>query len=212
MNHQDIINSCYFVDTYKLIEELKKDFPVNHGFVHIRNVMRYAESLAVLFLLSEHETELLRMAVALHDIGYTMGRKEHAKSGSILAREYLTKSDIDNVDIDVISNAIAHHGGKEVSDFDSKVSICLILADKLDFARNRYKDDISTYPQIAPYLEIISTEMIEQNNEIYLNVYVTSEFRVESLEDDYFNEKLINLLELLSQKINKPTHLNYIVK
>ena len=39
MNYLDIVNSDYFKETYSKIEEMKKDFPVNHGFIHVNNVI-----------------------------------------------------------------------------------------------------------------------------------------------------------------------------
>ena len=41
MNYIDIQNTDFFQNSYSKIEELKKDFPVNHGFIHIKNVIKH---------------------------------------------------------------------------------------------------------------------------------------------------------------------------
>jgi len=42
MNYKDILVSEYFNTSYAEIEELKKDFYVNHGFIHINGVINNA--------------------------------------------------------------------------------------------------------------------------------------------------------------------------
>ena len=48
------------------------------------------------------------------------------------------------MDIKIISNAIKNHGGKEESNYDNIISICLIIADKLDFI-NTSKEACGVY-------------------------------------------------------------------
>ena len=56
MNYSDILNSKYFIEIYTKIEEMKKDYPVNHGFIHINNVIRNAKRLVNIFLDNEDES------------------------------------------------------------------------------------------------------------------------------------------------------------
>ena len=58
MNYQDILESKYFNETYAKIEELKKDFCVNHSFIHINGVIKSAKYLADLFCLNFKQKEL----------------------------------------------------------------------------------------------------------------------------------------------------------
>ena len=50
MNYIDILNSDFFKQTYLQIEELKKDYPVNHGFIHIHNVINNSKKLVCITL------------------------------------------------------------------------------------------------------------------------------------------------------------------
>ena len=77
MDYVDILKSDYYKETYSKIEELKKDFYVNHGFIHIDGVIKNADYLADLFCLTRKQKELLLIASALHDVGYLMGREDH---------------------------------------------------------------------------------------------------------------------------------------
>ena len=43
MDYKDVLKSDYFNETYAKIEELKKDFYVNHGFVHVDGVINNAK-------------------------------------------------------------------------------------------------------------------------------------------------------------------------
>ena len=208
MTYKDILKSDYFKECYELVEELKKDFPVNHGFIHIDHVLENAKSLAKLFELSEIETNLLLIACCLHDIGYIKGRSEHAKNGGILAREYLTKnSDLNSSDIDVICNAIASHGGDNLEDYRNKVSLCLIFADKLDYIASRYKEVEET----KLYRTIAKTELVKENGVYKLNIYSTMEDFEDRLKSASFHihKKLMGILENFMQVYNVKVELCY---
>ena len=65
MDYKEILKSDYFKETYAKIEELKKDFYVNHGFIHINGVINNAKYLADLFCLNPKQKEsILDMASA----------------------------------------------------------------------------------------------------------------------------------------------------
>lgn len=211
MNYIDIRKSEYYINTYSKIEEIKKDFPVNHGFVHINHVINYAKQLSRLYGLNNHEKKLLYIACSLHDIGYVNGREDHAKSGSIMAREYLGKSNLTLKDIDIICNAIANHGGKKKEDFLEPVSRCLAIADKMDFTRSRY-DINNTQYNITTFKNIIKTELSINNNCYILNILVTPQFSEAEFNNDYFGKKLNNFLHLLSSTFNMEYKINFTVK
>lgn len=177
IDYTEIIKDDFFIESYKKIEFLKKDFYVNHGFLHINHVVENAKNIAKLFNLSKEDTNLLLCAATLHDIGYLKEyRHSHAINGATIANEYLIKKDVDEVSREKICKAIAHHGGKAEYDFDSAISTCLILADKIDFVASRYSQDASKYPKVIPYLNILKTELNLENNALILTITTTKEF------------------------------------
>lgn len=199
MDYKDIIKSDYFNETYAKIEELKKDFYVNHGFVHVNGVIENAKYLADLFGLTSKQKELLLMASALHDVGYLMGREGHAKNGSILVNDYL-KDKLPKKDVDIICSAIASHGGKKESDYENSISMCLILADKFDFTKVRYKDDGKehVYLPLFKSTEKILLERVEGNN-FKLNIYTTNKQLFDDLDDNYYFIKLFEVFRKLER-------------
>ena len=199
MNYKDIINSSFFKETYTKIEELKKDFYVNHGFIHIDNVMNNAKNLAELFNLTQKQIELLLIASALHDIGYLKGREHHAQNGGVLAYEYLNNK-MPSEDVEIICRAISSHGGKEENDFICPVSMCLILADKLDFVKNRYKDDGKEHKNLPVFLTIEKTKLTKvADGEYVLNIFTTNKKFFENLEENYFFNKLFSVFDRLEK-------------
>ena len=212
MNYIDIVNSNYFKQTYSKIEELKKDFPVNHGFIHINNVINNCKRLAITFNLTAKETHLLLVAAALHDIGYLNGRDDHAYNGSILVKDVLKEWDFNTKDINIISNAIKNHGGKNESNYEDIISICLIISDKLDFIQTRYDKSKLTEEHLKTFPNITDTYLDYKNNQITLNIVVNTLFSVETFNSSDYVHKLNTFLDLLSKKLKCTYKINYIKK
>lgn len=199
MNYKEIINSSFFKETYTQIEELKKDYYVNHGFIHIYNVMNNAKYLAKLFNLTQKQEELLLIASALHDIGYLKGREHHAQNGGILAFEFL-KDKMPKEEVENICRAISSHGGKEESDFKCPVSMCLILADKLDFVSNRYKDDGKEHKNLPVFLTIEKTLLTKvADGEYVLKIFTTNKHLFKNIEENSFFNKLFAVFDRLEK-------------
>lgn len=202
MIYQDILNSDFFKSTYSEIEEKKKDFPVNHGFIHIANVLGYAQELADIFALSYKEKELLLLACTLHDIGYLLNREQHPQIGADLAREYLqNKYNLNDKDIETICNAIKNHGGKLEYEFKDKVSLCLILADKLDFSTTRYSEDVEKYPQVLPFKNIIKITPRLLESTFYIDIKTLEKY-------DYTSVNYFTKLQAILNTFTKVTKLN----
>lgn len=208
MDYKDILNCKYFFDTYNMIEELKKDFPVNHGFLHINNVLNNGKYLADIFSLTKNEKELLLIACVLHDIGYLKGRDDHAKNGAILAKEFL-KDKLNSNNIEIIANAISCHGGKNDIDYKNKISLCLILSDKFDFDKTRYRDD-EKYNSIQLFKTIEKVKLEKQNGELYLNIYTTDMSKFQNLEENYFFIKLLEVLNKVKKIHNLEIKMNFV--
>lgn len=210
MDYKEILQSNYYKDAYSKIEELKKDFYVNHGFIHINNVINNAKYLADLFCLRDKQKELLLIASALHDVGYLKGREDHAKSGSVLVYEYL-KDKMPKEDVDVICNAIASHGGKNEKDYINPISMCLILADKFDFTKDRYKDDGKEHVYLPLFLSIEKIILTKENtNNFILKIYTTNKQLFDNLEDNYYFEKLFEVLKKLKNACNYDIEIDFV--
>ena len=199
MNYQDILESKYFNETYAKIEELKKDFCVNHSFIHINGVIKSAKYLADLFCLNFKQKELLLISASLHDIGYLMGRENHAKNGGLLAYEYL-KDKMPAEDVKTICQAIANHGGKKEEDYICPVSMCLILADKFDFTKDRYKDDGKEHPDLPALQSVEKVELtkVDENN-LKLNIHTTAKHLFCDLNENYYISKLFEVFAKLKR-------------
>lgn len=209
MNYKEIMNSEYYYATYSRIAEIKKDYPVDHAFLHIRHVVTYAKKLAKIFKLNNHQRKLLYIACTLHDIGYLDGRENHAKSGSERAKVYLTGLNKFSLnDIELISSAIVNHGGKELSAFSEPVSMCLAIADKLDFAGSRYKNTNPKY-DFSNYKKIVKNEFVLKDNKIQLTIFVKNGFNIEEFNTSHFGIKLKKFLDLLSLSLGVPNEIEF---
>lgn len=205
MNYNDILKSEFFKDAYSKIEQLKKDFPVNHGFIHVSHVLENAKELSEIYGLSKKEEQNLLIACALHDIGYLKGREDHPKSGAVLAEKFLKENNFPQKDISVICDAISRHGGKDISDYRDPISRCLVLADKFDFISSRYNaQDESVKNYLA--IERVKFEVGAEN---VLKIFVKDFFDVTEFENSY-GAKLKKTLAMLSEATAKPSKLEYI--
>ena len=209
MNYIDIINSNYFKETYSKIEEIKKDFPVNHGFVHVFNVIENAKRVAGTFNLNEKQKELLLIACTLHDIGYLEGREDHALNGGIIAEKYLKNNNFNKEDIHIICNAIKNHGGKKEEDFVEPVSMCLAIADKLDFIGKRYDKTRLKEAYLEIFPNILDAVLEYENDEIILKIIINNEFSISLFEESNYYNKLTNFLTLLSKRLNAKYNIKY---
>jgi len=212
MNYKDIQNSKFYKDTYTKIEDLKKDFYVNHGFLHIDHVLKNAKRVANEFNLTRKEKQLLYMACCLHDVGYLDGRDDHALNGSIIARNFLEQNKVKLSDIDIICNAIANHGGKRSDDFLEPVSKCLCIADKLDFVRSRYDKSLAPREIANLFLSVKDTRFLIENDKYIIEIYAERNFSESAFLDDYFGKKLVAFLKLLSETFYKDYDLRIITK
>ena len=121
----------------------------------------------------------------------------------------MTTWNFNDEDIEIISNAIKNHGGKDIENYKDIISMCLICADKLDFISSRY--DLSRLSddslKIFPY--ILDTYLDYTNNEIILNIVITGNFDLDIFNSSSYYNKLNKFLELLSNKLNSNYKIQY---
>ena len=63
-----------------------------HSFAHVTKVAATAAEILKILGHSEHETELVKIAGFLHDIGNIVNRIDHAQSGAVIAFRLLDLS------------------------------------------------------------------------------------------------------------------------
>lgn len=141
MNYLDILQDKEIMAILNQIDILKQYQPKHYGIIHTLNTVEFSRQLAECFGLTDREKELLFMCCALHNLGHLNGKNLHAQTGAEMAKGYLTKHGVDKKDITTICNAIKSHTGKRNDDFYNNVSVCMILADKMDFGASRYKEN-----------------------------------------------------------------------
>ena len=209
MTYQQIINSDFFTDTYTQIEKLKKDFPVNHGFIHIRHVIENGKHVAQVFNLDQKQTNQLLVACALHDIGYLKGRHDHAQNGGIFAQEVLTNFGFENEDILAISTAIKNHGGDTIQCYSDTISRCLIIADKLDFVKTRYRLIPGYDYGTMAYFHINKTYITKTDTTLTLHIVYDGWDFFDEFSSCSFCAKLKNCFSLLAQTLNLEFNMVY---
>ena len=208
MTYRDILQSDYFFNTYTTIEVMKRDFPVNHGCLHVWHVIQNAKYLADIFDLTEKERGLLLISATLHDIGYIKGRENHASSGAVLAREYL-QGKMSDEDIEKICDAIANHGGERPECYVDKVSRCLVFADKLDFDNTRYRYDELSKESIVVYLSIQKVEFVKKKDFFEFAIYTNDLTLFKDYQERHFFKKLARVFDNFEQATQKEIMLKF---
>ena len=190
-----------------MVEELKKDFPINHGFLHVSHVLENAKLVAKELGLDKKETELLLVAAALHDVGYTKGREEHATNGAKLVEDFLKQSNFESSDIEQICYAIANHNGRNKHAFNNKIATALVLADKMDFVKSRYDSRAWQHESMIPFLYVEKVCFKNLSDKAVLEVYSTRLELLEFSKGNYFFDKLTSILENTQLLMNKPVEI-----
>ena len=93
----------------QVLELLKTKLPENlyyHGVDHTIRAMDVAEEYIEHHKLGVHEAQILRLAVLLHDIGYTETSMNHEDAGARTAKEMMTDLGYSFIQIKVVSDLI----------------------------------------------------------------------------------------------------------
>ncbi len=116
-----------------------------HGYRHVGLVALTAKQTLEKLGFSQREAELAAIAGYLHDIGNTVNRNDHAKTGALLAAQILNKHGQDPKEIALIIAAIGNHDESDGQPVNN-ISAALILADKSDVHRSRVRNtDFATF-------------------------------------------------------------------
>ncbi len=110
----------------------------DHGFGHAEVVAERAGYLAKACGLPTREQELARIAGYCHDMGNFMGRTQHHYWGAVLFGQAL-QSKMNPNELTAVMQAIANHDKEDIT-IPSKITACVVIADKSDVRRSRVFD------------------------------------------------------------------------
>ena len=110
-----------------------------HSFAHVTKVAATAAEILKILGHSEHETELVKIAGFLHDIGNIVNRIDHAQSGAVIAFRLLDRMNMPPEDIATVVTAIGNHDESTAFPVNA-VAAALIIADKTDVRRSRVRN------------------------------------------------------------------------
>lgn len=144
--HSHILNDpewrewANIVDNYTIEEGVK--FGCNHGKQHWLDTADIAADFTRCAGGNAREIVLADASGLLHDCGMIFGQDNHAKNGARLIRPYLKarfgkECPLNDVDIEIISHAIAQHG--DCDEINNLVDAALMFADKIDLGKHRIR-------------------------------------------------------------------------
>lgn len=110
----------------------------DHSEVHTTLVAVHAAKILEVLGYKKKQTELVKIAAFMHDIGNAINRNRHAEYGALLANDILKSYELSTEDRLTIVSAIAHHDESTGGATDA-ISAALIIADKTDVRRNRVR-------------------------------------------------------------------------
>lgn len=116
-----------------------------HGFRHAGLVSSISQNIMLRLGYPEHQAELAAIAGFIHDIGNIVNRKDHSRTGGVLALNYLLSKGMDPLDAASIAGAIGNHE-EESGEAVNAIAAAVILADKSDVHRSRVRNsDLATF-------------------------------------------------------------------
>lgn len=185
--YKELENDQYIIDSLNEINR-RINFVIDHGTLHVKNLEKYADKICEVFNLSERTKWLAKIAILFHDFGRLDGREEHSKKSLVYAEKYL-KDKVDKEELDLILDAILRHE-LELFDFNSKndVAYVVIMADKLDYTKDRYIESLmkEKYKNVYSY-KIKSFEIENVNNQLKIvaNAYDIEQEMVEKFKRNF---------------------------
>jgi metal-dependent HD superfamily phosphatase/phosphodiesterase len=116
-----------------------------HGFRHASLVSNISQNILIRLGYPERQAELASIAGYLHDIGNIVNRRDHGRTGAVMALNYLLDKGFDPSEAATMVGAIGNHE-EECGEAVNPVAAALILADKSDVHRSRVRNtDLATF-------------------------------------------------------------------
>lgn len=99
----------YYKIRKKIIDILKDELPLNlyyHGINHTLYALKISENYIKHENITSKNAKLLRLAILLHDIGFTVSNVNHEKESILIAENILQEYHIEVEDINIIKGMI----------------------------------------------------------------------------------------------------------
>ncbi len=139
---EDVKNNPQIREYIRRTEQYMKSIGyTDHGFAHVEIVARRAKELALVAGMSKREQELAAISGYCHDMGNFLGRTQHHYWAALLFSQTF-QGKFEPVDLAAVMQAIAAHDKEDV-DVPSKLTACLVIADKSDVRSSRVFDKSS---------------------------------------------------------------------
>lgn len=193
------------IQTYikKSDEVLKALGYTEHSFPHVLRVSHTSAYILKTLGYSERETNLVKIAGYMHDIGNLVNRIEHSQSGAVMAFRILDNLGMATEDVSDVVSAIGNHDeGTGVP--ISPVAAALILADKSDVRRSRVRNtDILNFDihDRVNYSVEESELKIDVDRQIVLNLKIDTAFSSVMDFFEIFFERMM-LCRKAAEKLN----------
>lgn len=99
----------YYILRKHILDILHTKLPKNlyyHGVHHTMDALKTCDLYLKHIKISKHESQLLRLGILLHDIGFTESTKDHELKGIEIAHNLLSEFHFSKKDIDIIKQLI----------------------------------------------------------------------------------------------------------
>lgn len=143
----DIIKKDPLVTAFiqKADEHLEAMGFTEHGFRHAGLVSNISQNILIRMGFPRRQAELAAIAGYLHDVGNIVNRKDHGRTGAVIALNYLLQKGMDPLEATSIAGAIGNHE-EEYGEAVNNIAAAVILADKSDVHRSRVRNsDLATF-------------------------------------------------------------------
>lgn len=205
MKYEDILKDEVIINKLKEIDA-NNTGKVLHGIKHAEGVIINVTKMCQLLNINDKDTNLLKMAALLHDIGQIYGNAKHCEKGYEFVNEYF-KNKLNKEDLNKISLAILHHHDKEEISSMSLFNHILLICDKLDFGHSRINPFyLEKNPDdVACLIDRVDFEISE--NIFKVNIYLYKDIDKEVWE---YYPKIKGRIKEFAKKINKDDEIEFI--
>ena len=172
---RDDVELMDLINTVNKVSNLMMDSGKDHTMFVVNSVEYILTRLGY----DEHIIELGKISALLHDIGNLTGKNDHALKSSEMSEYFLNKTTLTGYDKKRIMQAIRDHSNGE--EIDTPFGAALLLADKVDFNRERVLPKGKNDSWHKNVLEIDHTEIIVEDNKVFINRLVSETFSEEMM-------------------------------
>lgn len=202
MNYIDILNNNKVIENYNKIDEINP-YPFNRGLKHVKNVCKIMDKLCDLLSIDRKKKEALLIASALHDIGQVDGREHHGrKAKDFLINNFENELKSQEYYNDILT-AIEKHDNNCVVD-NSLFTILVQFCDKMDFSKERSEDNYREKFRYYCWEDVVKVDFIFDNDNFGINIITNNIDNFDELfSKENFSRKIVNVVEVLAEKLGK---------